>query len=73
MRKKYIFVLSNQKKYGVTNLKDDEVLGESDLHWYALTPTLRTDVINMVVRQRFRLSDWFKRLNADSSQESMGF
>ena len=69
MRTRYILVLSNQRKYGVTNLKDNEVIGESDLHWYALTPSLRTDVINMVVRQQFRLSDWFRRLNTDSSQD----
>ena len=50
MRQKYIVVLTNQKKYGVSRLKDDEVVGESDLQWYALTPTVRTDIVNMVVR-----------------------
>ena len=73
MRQKYIVVLTNQKKYGVSRLKDDEVVGESDLQWYALTPTVRTDIVNMVVRQRFQLADWFQRLNADSSQEARGF
>ena len=73
MRQKYIVVLSNQKKYGVSKLRDNEVMGESDLQWYALTPTVRTDFVNMVVRQRFLLADWFQRLNADASQESKGF
>ena len=50
MRQKYIVVLSNQKKYGVSKLRDNEVMGESDLQWYALTPTVRTDFVNMVVR-----------------------
>ena len=70
---RYIVVLTNQYKFAEWKFDDDKVQEKGHMFWYTLSPTHRTEYVNIVHRSKMDLNDSVFNIGGIFSQEFLGF
>mmetsp|Transcript_24759 Transcript_24759/g.30943 ORF Transcript_24759/g.30943 Transcript_24759/m.30943 type:complete len:115 (-) Transcript_24759:745-1089(-) len=70
---KYFVMLSNRKKFSQHKFGEARMESSLQIEWYPLSSRLRTDYVNMIVRQSSDLNDHYFSLGSLTIEDEDGF